>query len=453
MNPTHSFDNAKATRMIALGYPLDEILPEFEPLISLVIRRSVSFDTRNIDEDDLKQIARLRVKDVIREFNPHRSSLFVWASMIIRHTLWSACKLKPEDYARTPEEVDLDTHAAETPGADAVEPSTLRVPVEVMAAMRVSDPKAVKASHYLYGVLCSDLYEDNKARVLKTLTHGLGINPKLARYLIDQLLIQLRLLHAKSPAGAVREVRDDPFFYSKFKHSVIPELRELLGERAFELLVHYFGGLSITVPSHDHLDAIDRDLQILSALTTDWNSALSLSKKFGISPEGIKTVFKSNLHRMQTDEEYRDLVAGIVDLKAVPGFVDPKDPKPVKKKAIPDPGARRRLKRKMLNTDSMGFQLNSRNSLMYTLIVTGRCTRQDLVTTVHERFGGTLASAKSTVSAFLSDIKHDFGKFNTSRNLTILVDGDRRLSFEKRSLEAAQLEIARRRKANLEALG
>lgn len=447
MTVTHSFDNSKVTRMIALGYPLELILPEFEPLISLVIRRNVSYDTRNIDEDDLKQLGRLKIKDICRDFSPTKSSLFVYASTVLRHTFWSACKLGPGDYARTPEEVDLDAYVGEPtfiPSKDGV-----CLKAEVIQKLRVGgDKKSVDASQYIYGIFCSGLYDDNKARVIKTLCYGLDINPKLARYLADQMLVQLRILHTHNN---IAEVRDDPFFENRYKHSVVPELRELLGERAFERLVHYFGGIAITVPSHEHLDAIDRDLVILKALTHDWNSSASLSKKFGISPEGIKTVFKANLHRLHTDPDYCHLVSEQLDLAKIPGYIDPNDPQP-KKKVIPDIASRKRLHKKMLNTDSMGFQLGSRNSLMYTMIVTGRATRQDLVETVHGKFGGTLTSAKSTVSAFLSDIKHPFGKFNTSRALTILVDTERRLSFEKHSLDAAQRVIAERRKANMEAV-
>lgn len=448
--PTHAFDNAKTTRMIALGYPLEAIIPEFEPLISLVIHRSVSYDTRNIDEDDLKQLARLRIADICMGFNPRRSSLFVWASTVFRHTLWSACKLGVGDYARTPEEVDLDSH----PSTYSVEPplEVLTMPETVKTSLRLGkDPKAILASQYVYGVFCSQLYDDNKARVLKTLTYGLDLSPKLARYLVDQMLVHLRVSHSSSANHGVKEVRDDAFFYNRFKHTVLPEMRALLGERAFERLIHFFGGLAITVPSRDNLDSIDRDLDILKTLTRDWNASGSLSKKYGISPEGIKTVFKSNLHRLQTDDEYRDLVAKLVDLEKIPGYVDPKDPHP-KKRVIQDMASRKRLQKKMLNTDSMGFQLGCRNSLMYTMIVTGRATRQDLVEAVHSKFGGSIISAKSTVSAFLSDIKHEFGKFNTSRNLTILVDGERRLSFERTSLDAAQQVIAERRKANMESI-
>ena len=447
MLPTHSFDNAKATRMIALGYPLESILPEFEPLISLVIRRSVSFDPRNIDEDDLKQIGRLQVKTICRDFNPRKSSLFVYASTALRHTLWSACKLGAKDYARTPEDVDLDAY----PSLQKVDHSqeALVMPLEIMGNLRIGeDPKTIAASKYVYGVFCSELYDDNKSRVLKTLTYGLDISPKLARYLVDQMLVQLRVCHHKRE---VKEVRDDEFFYNKFKHSVIPELRETLGERAFERLIHFFGGLSVVVPSQDSLEAIDRELNIIVSLTKDWTSCGMLSRKYGISPEGIKTVFKSNLHRLQTDPEYRSLVAKYVDIDKIPGYVDPSDSAP-KKKAVTDIATRKRLYKKMLNTDSMGFQLGSRNSLMYTMIVTGRATRQTLVETVHAKFGGNVTSAKSTVSAFLSDIKHPFGKFNTSRALTILLDSERRLSFEKQSLEAAQQVIAERRKLNLEAV-
>lgn len=448
--PNQAFDNAKTTRMIALGYPLELIIPEFEPLISLTIHRSVSYDTRNIDEDDLKQIARLRIADICNSFNPRRSTLFVWASTVFRHTLWSACKLGPLDYARVPDEIDLDAHPSGIQMEGKID--TFRLPESVKTSLRIgNDPRSQLASQYVYGVFCSQLYDDNKARVLKTLTYGLDLSPKLARYLVDQMLVHLRVAHSGTHAGTVKEVRDDAFFYNKFKHTVIPELRELLGERAFERFIHFFGGLAITVPSRDNLDSIDRDLDILESLTKDWNGSSVLSKRYGISPEGIKTVFKSCLHRLQSDEEYRELVSQRVELSKIPGYVDPNDPHP-KKKVIPDIASRKRLHKKMLNTDSMGFQLGSRNSLMYTMIVTGRATRQDLVETVHSKFGGTVVSAKSTVSAFLSDIKHPFGKFNTSRNLTILVDSERRLSFERNSLDAAQRVIAERRKANLEAV-
>ena len=445
----HSFDNLKATRMIALGYPLDEIIAEFEPLISLVIRRSVSFDTRNIDEDDLKQIARLKVADICKDFKPTKSSLFVYASTVLRHTLWSSCKLGPADYARTPEEVDLDARPSDYTALERVE--RFKLPGNLVDKLRVEgDPKAEVASRYVYGIFCSGLYDGNKARVLKTLTYGLDLNPKMARYLVDQVLLQLRVIYS-SHGSDVKEVRDDPFFYNKFKHSVIPELREIIGERAFERLVHFFGGLSITVPSKELLDSIDRDLHILKSLTADWNSSLQLSRAYGISPEGIKTVFKSCLHRLQTDVEYRNLVSAELDLNKIPYYSDPADPKP-KKKAAPDAASKKRLQKRMMSTDSMGFQIGSRNSLMYTMIVTGRCTRHDLVEAVHKKFGGTLQSAKSTVSAFLSDIKHPFGKFNTSRSLTILMDSESRLSFERNSLDAAQIVIAERRKANLEAV-
>jgi hypothetical protein len=83
------------------------------------------------------------------------------------------------------------------------------------------------------------------------------------------------------------------------------------------------------------------------------------------------------------------------------------------------------------------------------MIVTGNCTRQQIVNTVIDKFGGELHSAKSTVSAFLSDIKQPFGKFNTSRNLKILINAKGQLSFESQRLAESQRYVAERIQAQM----
>jgi len=48
------FDVAKVSRMIALGYPQDTIVPHFEPLIRTIINRQVAFDHRSTTATTLK---------------------------------------------------------------------------------------------------------------------------------------------------------------------------------------------------------------------------------------------------------------------------------------------------------------------------------------------------------------------------------------------------------------
>ena len=313
---------------------------------------------------------------------------------------------------------------------------------EFISNLRMGE-NAEAAARYVFGVLTANDYESNRARVLKTLTYGFDINPKHARFLTDHVLVKLRAQYSKG----VKEVRDDEMFDIKFKYSLVPELRELLGERAFERLIHFFGGLSISVPSMGQIDAIDRDVAILKALAADWTCGPELSKRYGISPEGIKAVYKNCLHRLHTDKDYKRLVSATIPLNTIPGYEDEKIHKV--KKVVNFGEKRTHMRRRNIHTDSMGFTLSSRNSLLYTQIVTGKCTRSELVQSLVTKFGGTESAAKATVSAFLSDLKHPFGKFNTSRNLKVLVDSQGRLSFEAESLAAAQRVIALKRQAQM----
>jgi Mor family transcriptional regulator len=300
-----------------------------------------------------------------------------------------------------------------------------------------------EAARYVFGVLTSNDYEANRARVLKTLTHGYDLNPKQAKFLIDHILVRLRAQYSKG----VKEVRDDEMFENKYKHTLVPELRHLLGERAFERLIHFFGGLSISIPSVDQINSIDRDLAILKALSNDWTCGPELSKRYGISPEGIKAVYKNCLHKLHSDQDYKKLISEHIPLDTIPGYEDEKTQKV--KKVVNFGERKSSTRRRNIHTDSMGFTLTSRNSMLYTQIVTGKCTRHELVQSIVAKFGGTESAAKATVSAFLSDLKHPFGKFNTARNLKVLVDTQGRLSFEQESLKAAQQVIATKRQAQM----
>lgn len=439
----HFFDVAKVSRMISLGQPKDSILPHFKPLIKTIIRTSVAWDSRNHTEDDLMQIGLIKAMEVIDKFSVYQGNLIAYAVKLIKHAMWSEARLRPLDHQRVGDEMDFDVLQA-TP-YQFTEPTTYKLDEEIVKQFRMEDESYRPAAEYVFGVLMNNDYEQNRARVLKTLTHGYDINPKHARFLADHVLVTLRRHYSRG----VTEVRDDAMFDNKFKHTLVPELRDLLGERAFERLIHYFGGLTVSIPSYEQIASIDRDLAILKALANDWTCGPSLSKKYNISPEGIKAVFKSCLHKLQTDKEYRQLVSKHINLNKIPGFDNPASPKKIKK-PIPTFGERKPMpRRKVTNTDSMGFTLGCRNSLLYTLIVTGKCTRLDLVKHVMNKFGGTESAAKATVSAFLSDIKHPFGKFNTSRNLTLVQDPNGRLSFEKKSLQAAQKVVAAKRQAQM----
>ncbi len=439
MQPHHCFDNAKVTRMISLGYPKNEVLPYFEPLVRHVVRSGLSYDPRNHDESDLIQIGLIVCgTEVIDKFDISKGNLFHYATLVVRHALWSEVQLKPMDKARTQDEVDFDMHPAEETAFGASD--TLPFPADLLKKLRLDSETSEEAARYVYGVFLDDLFEANRARVLTTLVKGFDINPKHARFVADHVLVQLRLYFSKT----IPEVRDDRLFENKFKHSLVPELREFLGERAFERLIHYFGGLSISIPDHAYIDSIDRDLTILKALSLDWTCGPRLSKKFHISPEGVKTAFKATLHRLHTDPDFRELVSAHIDLDKIPGFENPATAKKPKK-ALPNFGEKKPHRRKIVNTDSMGFALRSRNSLLYTLIATGKCTRAQLVETLHKRFNGKLSSAKSTVSAFLSDIRQPFGKFNTSRGLVVMTDPRGRLHFDKESVAKAQAIVKDRR--------
>lgn len=439
MQPHHCFDNAKVTRMIALGYPKSVVLEHFEPLVKHVIRGGLSYDPRNHDETDLVQIGLMVCNtEVIDKFDVTKGNLFHYATILVRHALWSAVQLKPMDKARTQDEVDFDMHPSDLGQEDG--PDSLPMPADLLAKIRVDSETSEDSARYVYGVFLDDIFEANRARVLTTLVKGFDINPKHARFVADHVLVQLRLYFSK----IVPEVRDDKLFDNKFKHSLVPELREFLGERAFERLIHFFGGLSISIPDHPYIDSIDRDLTILKALSLDWTCGPMLAKKFRISPEGVKTAFKATLHRLHTDEDFRELVSAHIDLDKIPGFDNPASPKRAKK-ALPSFGEKKPPRRKILNTDSMGFALGSRNSLLYTLIATGKCTREQLVATLHQKFGGNLSSAKSTVSAFLSDIRQPYGKFNTSRGLAVLLDPKGRLQFDKDTTAKAQAIVRAKR--------
>jgi hypothetical protein len=69
-----------------------------------------------------------------------------------------------------------------------------------------------------------------------------------------------------------------------------------------------------------------------------------------------------------------------------------------------------------------------------------------------QKFGGELHSAKSTVSAFMSDIKQPFGKFNTSRNLIILSNQHGQMSFESKRLAESQQIVAEKIQAQIVAV-
>jgi hypothetical protein len=431
------FDVAKVSRMIALGYPQGQIVPYFEPLVRTIINKHVAYDHRNHAEEDLLQIGLVKSIDVIERFRPDQGNLFTYAVKLIRHALWSEVKLKPIDAKRITTEVDFDSFPNESNGTGATHTELHLNDVFIRSLRMGDDSKA--AARYVFGVLTANDYESNRARVLKTLTYGYDINPKQARFLTDHVLVKLRAGYSRG----VKEVRDDEMFDIKYKHTLVPELRGLLGERAFERLIHFFGGLSISIPSLDQINAIDRDLAILKALAADWTCGPELSKRYGISPEGIKAVYKNCLHKLHTDPDYKRLIGRSLLVTSIPGY---EDEKTHKIKRVVNFGEKRTpMRRRNIHTDSMGFTLSSRNSLLYTQIVTGKCTRSELVQSLVTKFGGTESAAKATVSAFLSDLKHPFGKFNTSRNLKVLVDSSSRLSFEMDSLVAAQRVIAIKR--------
>jgi len=441
------FDTHKVSRMIGIGMRKEAILPHFVPLIQNIARNNVVYDQRNQSEDDLVQIALIKCGDIIDQFNPNQGNLFVYATQVIKRALWYEAKLRPLDHKRTPDEYEFDA-IAQPSKANIHEIPQLELSDKTLKKLR-TEPGAEEAAKYVFGVLSSNDFESNRTRVLKTVVQGFDVNPKHARFLLDHVLVTLRTEYSKG----VKPVRDDKMFSNRFKHSMIPELRGLLGERAFERLIHFFGGLTFTVPSVDQIDAIDRDLEILKALSRDWTCGPTLSKKHNISPEGIKAVYKTCLHKLHTDHEYRELVSKRISLDQIPGYESAESQK-IKKKPIPSFGERKTPPRRRLgNTDSMGFQLGCRNSLIYTLIVTGKCTRNDLVKQVKDRFGGTESAAKATVSAFLSDIKQPFGKFNTSRNLVVLTDIQQRLSFETKSLLQAQKVVMTKRQEMLMAEG
>lgn len=430
--------------MISLGYPEEQILPLFVPLIRQVINNSVAFDHRNHTEDDLIQIGLIKSVDIIQTFRATQGNLFQYALRLIKHSLWYEVKLKRLDKQRITDEIDFD--AIPQLVDPSVEYARLEMDEKVLKRIR-SEVGSEDAARYVFGVLTSNDYASNRERVLKTLTNGYDVNPKHARYLTDHVLVILRVFYS----SGVKHVRDDRFFNNKFRHTLVPELRSLIGERAFERLIHFFGGLTINVPSMETIDSIDRDLAILKALAKDWTCGPTLSKKYGISPEGIKAVYKACLHKLHTDKEYRDLVNQILPLDSIPGYEDMRTQQK-KPRAVSNFGQRKPvIRRKPGDMDSMGFKLGCRNSLIYTMIVTGKATRQQIVDALVEKFGGEETSAKSTVSAFMSDIKQPFGKFNTSRNLTILTNAKAQLSFEAERLAQSQRIIAERIQAQMAA--
>lgn len=442
MSNSNFFDVPRVTRMIAMGYPQEQILPLFLPLVRQVINNSVAYDSRNMTGDDLEQVGLLKSMDIINTFRLSQGGLFQYAITLLKHALWYEAKLKRLDKQRITDEIDFDS----IPKAvdPTVEFEKLRLSEKVLERIR-TEVGSEEAAQYVFGVLTNNDYASNRERVLKTLTNGFDVNPKHARYLTDHVLVILRTTYS----NGVKEVRNDRLFRNKFQFTLIPELRNLVGERAFERIVHFFGGLTINVPSVDTINSIDRDLAILKALAHDWTCGPILSKKYGISPEGIKAVYKACLHKLHSDKEYRELVHKTMPLDTIPGYEDVKT-RTKKIKSISNFGQRRAvIKRKPGDTDSMGFKLGCRNSLIYTLIVTGKCSRQQITDTLIQKFGGELHSAKSTVSAFLSDIKQPFGKFNTSRNLKILVNSKGQLSFEAERLAESQRIIAEKIQAQM----
>lgn len=428
--------------MIALGLPHNDILPHFQPLIRQVIYKNVAFDHRNHTEDDLMQVGMLKAVDIINTFQPSQGDLFQYALKLMKHALWYEAKQKRLDKQRCADEIEFDQLPSEI--RFNAEFEKLELDEQVLKRIR-SEVGSEQAARYVFGVLSSNDYTSNRERVLKTLTNGFDVNPKHARYLADHVLVILRSTYSRG----VKEVRNDALFKNRFQYTLVPELRNIIGERSFERLVHFFGGLTIAVPSVDSIQAIDRDLAILKALAHDWTCGPTMSKKYNISPEGIKAVYKSCLHKLHTDKNYRELVNKEIPLESIPGYEDAKT-KLKKTKQVINFGERRVApRRKISNTDSMGFTLGCRNSLIYTLIATGKCTRQQLVQTVLAKFGGKEHAAKATVSAFLSDIKQEFGKFNTSRNLKIIINPSGQLSFGKDSLSSAQQIISAKRQAQM----
>lgn len=448
--PIKSFDVERASRYIALGKPLNETLPLFDPLLRTIIRQKVSFDPRNHQEDDLMQVGRMKAVEVIHRFDPNQGNLFVYASKLISQVMWATVKLRPIDKMRASDDVDPD-NAPDNDGcahnlaisSDFEQPADTGMPQAVMSKLRLEQPEYADAVEYIYGVLLDNDYEQNKARILKTLTHGFDVNPKNARFLLDHVFVALRSHYSAGP----KEVRDDAFFDNKFKYTLVPELRELLGEKAFEKLIHFFGGITISVPSVDHIASIERDLTILAALARDWSCGPSLAKKFGISPEGTKAIYKTCLVRLQMDAEFRKLVSHRVKLDTLPGYEDPTAKKP-KKTMAPNFGEKRSApRRNVQSTDSMGFALGSRNSLLFTMIAMGQSTRSQLVDAIVEKFKSTPSAAKGTVGVFLSDIRRPHGTFNTSRNLRIVCDAQQRLAFTPESLEAARQVVRGKKQA------
>lgn len=414
----------------------------FIPLIRQVINNNVAFDQLNHSEDDLMQIGLLKSVDIIDSFRADQGNLFQYALTLLKHALWYEVKIKRLDKQRVTDEIDFDLipRAADP----TVEFERLSLSEEVLKRIR-AEVGSEEAAQYVFGVLTNNDYASNRERVLKTLTNGFDVNHKHARYLTDHVLVILRTVYSTG----IKEVRNDRLFRNRFQYTLIPELRNLIGERAFERVIHFFGGLTLNIPSADTINSIDRDLAILKALAHDWTCGPILSKKYGISPEGIKAVYKACLHKLHSDKEYRELVNKVMPLVSIPGYEDVKT-RLKKIKPISNFGQRRPvIKRKPGDTDTMGFKLGCRNSLIYTMIVTGNCSRQQVTDTLIQKFGGELHSAKSTVSAFMSDIKQPFGKFNTSRNLKILVNSKGQLSFEAERLSESQRIIAEKIQAQM----
>jgi len=80
--------------------------------------------------------------------------------------------------------------------------------------------------------------------------------------------------------------------------------------------------------------------------------------------------------------------------------------------------------------DEHGFLKGSRSSRIYSLLLEGKHTKEQIIQTVTKEFHSTIDKTKTTVGVFISDVQKAKGKYSASRGVKINKDAKDVLSIK-----------------------
>ena len=80
--------------------------------------------------------------------------------------------------------------------------------------------------------------------------------------------------------------------------------------------------------------------------------------------------------------------------------------------------------------DEHGFLKGSRSSRIYSLLLEGKHTKEQIIQTVTKEFHSTIDKTKTTVGVFISDVQKAKGKYSASRGVTVQKDAKDVLSIK-----------------------